>query len=120
MQISGLAAAAVAIVAISSPLAAQGGEKLTAEEIAALFPGQYEAIWKDKHEVFVEAGGNGEISGSYGIFFGSGKWWIAGDRLCVGSRWFSKDRCSEVERQGEWFMGMRNSKGKARLRFRPL
>jgi hypothetical protein len=120
MQINRLAAAAAAIVATASVPAAQGGEKLSAEEIAALFPGQYEAIWKDKHEVHVQAGGNGEISGSYGIFFGSGKWWIVGDQLCVGSRWFSKDRCSEVERQGEWFMGMHNGKGEARVRFRPL
>jgi hypothetical protein len=120
MQISAPAAVAVAIVAISSAPAAQAGEKLSAQEIAALFPGQYEAIWKDKHQVQVEAGGNGEISGSYGIFFGSGKWWIVDDQLCIGSRWFSKDRCSEVERQGEWFTGMHNGKGEARVRFRPL
>jgi heat shock protein HslJ len=120
MQISAIAAAAVALVAMSSPFAAHAGEKLSAEEIAALFPGQYEAIWKDKHQVQVEAGTNGEISGSYGIFFGSGKWWIAGDQLCVGSRWFSKDRCSAVERQGDWFTGMHNGKGEARVRFRPL
>jgi heat shock protein HslJ len=120
MQYSRLASAAAAIVAISSVPAAQAGEKLSANEIAALFPGQYEAIWKDKHEVRVEAGGNGEISGSFGIFSGSGKWWIVGNRLCVGSRWFSRDRCSEVERQGEWFMGMHNGKGEARVRFRPL
>ena len=120
MQISALAAAAIALVAIASPHAAQAGEKLSAEEIAALFPGQYEAIWKDKHEVHVQAGDNGEIRGSYGVFFGSGKWWIVGDQLCIGSRWFSKDRCSKVERQGEWFMGMHNGKGEARVRFRPL
>jgi hypothetical protein len=120
MQISALAAAAIAIAAISSAPAAQAGEKLSAAEIAALFPGQYEAIWKEKHEVHVQAGGNGEISGSFGIFSGSGKWWIVGNRLCVGSRWFSRDRCSEVERQGEWFMGMHNGKGEARVRFRPL
>ena len=120
MQISALAAAAAAIVAMTSAAAAQAGERLSAQEIAALFPGQYEAIWKDKHEVHVEAGDNGEIRGSYGIFSGSGKWWIVGDKLCVTSRWFSRDRCSAVERQGEWFMGMHNSKGKARVRFRPL
>ena len=120
MKISRLAAAAAAIVAISSAPAAQGGEKLSAREIAALFPGQYEAIWKDKHQVQIEAGGDGAISGSYGIFSGSGTWWIVGDQLCVGSQWFSKDRCSKVERQGEWFMGMHNGKGEARVRFRRL
>ena len=120
MQISRMAAAAVVLVATSYPLAAQAGEKLTANEIAALFPGQYEAIWKGKHEVQIEAETNGEISGTYGIFFGSGRWWIAGDELCVASRWFSKDRCSKVERQGDWFLGMHNGNGKPRVRFRPL
>ncbi|MFW6077640.1 MAG: hypothetical protein ACOC71_07790 [Hyphomicrobiales bacterium] len=120
MQISRTVIAAVAVVAMSPPITAHAGEKLSAEEIAALFPGQYEAIWKDKHEVQVEADTDGEISGSYGIFFGSGKWWIAGDQLCVDSHWFSKKRCSAVERQGEWFMGMHNGKGKPRVRFRPL
>jgi heat shock protein HslJ len=120
MQISRLAAAAAAIVAISSAPAAQAGEKLSAKEIAALFPGQYEAIWKDKHEVHVEAGGNGEISGSYGIFFGSGKWWIVDDQLCVGSAGSPRTAAPKVERQGEWFMGMHNGKGEARVRFRPL
>jgi hypothetical protein len=120
MQISRTAIAAVTVMAISSPFAAHAGEKLSAEEIAALFPGQYEAIWKDKHEVQVDAGSNGEIRGSYGIFFGSGKWWIVGNQLCVNSHWFSKKRCSELERQGDWFMGMHNGKGQPRVRFRPL
>ena len=120
MHIRILAAAAVAVAAISAPCLAQAGEKLSGEEIAALFPGQYEAIWKDKHQVQVDAGSNGELSGSYGIFSGSGTWWIVGDKLCVTSPWFSKDRCSQVERQGDWFMGLHNSKGKARVRFRPL
>ena len=113
---------AAAIAFIASPLATlHAGEKLSGEEIAALFPGQYEAIWKNKHQVHVVAGLDGEISGSFGIFSGSGKWTIVGDQLCVASRWWSGNRpkCSEVVRHEGWYLGMLNSKGKPRVRFRP-
>jgi hypothetical protein len=122
MDISRKAAAVLALIAASSPLAtAQAGEKLSAAEIAALFPGQYEAVWKDKHQVRVEAGSGGRISGSFGIFSGSGQWSIVGDQLCVASRWWggNRPRCSEVERQGDWYLGMHNGKGEPRVRFRP-
>ena len=75
-------AAAVLLVAASSPLATvEAGEKLSADDIAALFPGHYEAIWKDRHKVYVVAGVDGEISGSFGVFSGSGQWSIVGDQL---------------------------------------
>lgn len=122
MTIGRQLAAAVLLVAASSPFAtAEAGEKLSAGEIAALFPGQYEAIWKDKHKVEVVAGIDGEISGSFGIFSGSGQWSIVGDQLCVATKWVSgnRPRCSKVEREEGWYLGMHNSKGKPRVRFRP-
>ena len=115
-----LAAVAVLIAASCSFAAAQAGEKLSAAEIAALFPGQYEAIWKNRLQVHVVAGTEGEISGSYGIIYGSGEWSIVGDQLCVSSRWWSnRPRCSELIRHEGWYLGMLNGKGKPRLRFRP-
>jgi hypothetical protein len=110
-------------LAAAEPAArAEKGQKLSAGEIAALFPGRYQAIWKDKHQVSVIAGPDGEISGSYGIFSGSGRWSIVGDELCVTSRWVSNNRpsCSEVVLQQGWYLGMPNGKGKPRVRFRPL
>ena len=110
-------------LAAADPVAkAEEGQKLSAGEIAALFPGRYEAIWKDRHQVSVIAGPNGEISGSYGIFSGSGRWSIVGDELCVASRWVSgnRPRCSEVVLHQGWYLGMPNGKGKPRVRFRPL
>ncbi len=122
MDIGRMLAAAVVLAASGSFVTAQAGEKLTADEIAALFPGQYEAIWKNSHEVHVIAGTDGEISGSYGIISGSGQWSIVGDQLCLSSRWWSGNRphCSKLERQEGWYLGLYNGKGKPRLRFRPL
>jgi hypothetical protein len=119
-------AATAALLIVSSVLfttahTAHAGEKLSADEIAALFPGQYEAIWRDRHQVRVVAGTDGEISGSYGIFSGSGEWAIVGNKLCVTINWWTraKPRCSEVIRHGGWYVGMINRKGEARIRFRP-
>jgi len=116
-----LAAAAVIIAASSVVATAEASQKLSAGEIAALFPGRYEAIWKDEHEVRVFAGADGEISGSYGIFSGSGRWSIIGDELCVASRWWSNNRprCSEVVLHEGWYLVLHNKKGKPRVRFRP-
>jgi len=121
MDISRKLAAAAVLMAASCPFAAaQAGEKLSADEIAALFPGHYEAIWKNRHQVDVSAGTNGEISGSYGIISGSGHWSIVGNQLCISSRWWSnRPRCSELVHQEGWYLGMHNGKGKPRLRFRP-
>ena len=109
------------LAAASPPAKAALGQKLSPGEIAALFPGRYEAIWKDKHQVRIEAGPDGEISGSYGIFSGSGRWSIVGDELCVVSRWIynNRPRCSEVLLHQGWYLGMPNGKGKPRVRFRP-
>ena len=110
-------------LAAADPVATpETGQKLSADEIAALFPGRYQAVWKDRHEVSVLAGPDGEISGSYGIFSGSGRWSIVGDELCVASRWMynNRPRCSEVVLHQGWYLGMPNGKGKPRLRFRPL
>lgn len=120
MNISRRAVAAVVLMAAASP-PLHAAEKLSGDEIAALFPGRYEAVWKNKHQVHVVAGLDGEISGSFGIFSGSGQWSIVGDQLCVASRWWSGNRpkCSEVTRQEGWYLGMNNSKGEPRVRFRP-
>ena len=122
MSISGKALAAVVLLAASAPLAPlDAGEKLTADEIAALFPGEFEAIWKDEHEVSVIAGSDGKVRGSSGMMSDSGQWSIDGDRLCVAFYWWTRNRprCTEVVRQAGWYLGMHNSKGKPRVRFRP-
>jgi hypothetical protein len=122
MNINRQTAAALVLLAASTSLAtAQAGEKLSAGEIAALFPGQFEAIWKNKHEVNVVAGSDGEMRGTTGIMSDSGRWSIDGDQLCVAFYWWTKNRprCTEVVRQDGWYHGMLNSKGKPRVRFRP-
>jgi hypothetical protein len=122
MTISRKVAAAVVLMAAAIPFTtAEAGEKLSAAELAALFPGHFEAIWKDKHQVRIVVDGDGEVRGSSGILSDSGRWSIDGDRLCVAFSWWTRDRtrCTEVLRHGDWYVGMISGKGKPRVRFRP-
>lgn len=119
-----VAAAALLMTAMAAAIpstTAEAGERLSADELAALFPGQFEAIWKDKHQVRVVVGSDGEVRGSSGIMSDSGRWSIDGDRLCVAFNWWTRDRtrCTEVLRRGDWYVGMISGKGKPRVRFRP-
>jgi hypothetical protein len=112
-----VAAAALLMTAMAAAIpstTAAAGERLSADELAALFPGQFEAIWKDKHQVRVVVGSDGEVRGSSGILSDSG-------RLCVAFYWWTRDRtrCTEVLRHGDWYVGMISGKGKPRVRFRP-
>ncbi len=122
MSISRNMAAAVVLMAALSPVAtAHTGEKLSGGEIAALFPGQFEAIWKDKHQVSVVVESDGEMRGSTGMMSDSGQWSIDGDQLCVAFYWWTsnKPRCTEVVLDEGWYLGMHNSSGEPRVRFRP-
>lgn len=115
-------AAAVLGLAAGGSASAQTEEKLTSAELAALFPGEFEAIWKDKHQVSVTAGSDGKVRGSAGVMSDSGRWSIDGDRLCVSFYWWTgnEPRCTEVVREEGWYLGMPNGKGKPRVRFRRL
>jgi hypothetical protein len=121
MKINRKAAAAIVLIATSCPFAAQADEKLSAGEITALFPGEFEAIWKGEHQARIVAGTDGVMRGSSGILSDSGRWSVDGDQLCVVFYWWTSNepRCTEVVRQEGWYVGMINSKGKARVRFRP-
>lgn len=109
------------VVVLASGGDADASQKLSASEIKALFPGQYVAVWKDKRRVQIQAGNNGEVYGVMGVLYDTGRWWIDGDQLCLSFRWWTANepRCSEVLRDGAWYLGMIRSNGRPRLRFRP-
>jgi hypothetical protein len=111
-------AAVFAPLVLLSPLAgAKAAETLSADEIRALFPGEYVAVWKDKLTVDVEAEGDGVVRGTLGFLSGSGRWSIEGDELCLS--YLKKLKCGPVLKDGAWYLGLLRSDGRPRLRFRP-
>lgn len=99
---------------------ADTGATLSGGEIRALFPGQFEAVWKDNSQVSIEASSDGGVHGRTGILSDSGSWSVRGDELCVTFYWWTgnEPRCTEVRREGGWYVGMMRSNGEPRVRFR--
>ena len=117
--------AALSLVAgLAFPLAgAQAGDTLSSGELKSLFPGKFEAVWKDKTRLTLDASGGGKLVGNAGIVSGKGTWSIKGNQLCIYfNRWKGDDmRCGRVVQSGGWYMSLfRSEDGKPRLRFRPL
>jgi len=112
------------VAGLAAPIgAAQAGSSLSSGELKSLFPGKFEAVWKDKTKLTLDASNGGKLVGSVGIVSGNGSWSIKGNQLCITfSRWENdKSRCGPVVYSGGWYMSLfRSEDGKPRLRFRPL
>ena len=116
--------ASLAFLAINSPLPAQttatAAEAINAQALKGLFPGKFEAVWKGKQKLMIGAEANGTLKGYSEGKFDSGRWEISGNKLCVSFIvWTGGNRkCSEVYRNGGWYMGLLKKSGEANLRFR--
>lgn len=112
------------VAALAAPIgAAHAGSALSGGELKALFPGKFEAVWKDKTRLTLDASSGGKLVGSVGIISGNGSWSVKGNQLCIYfNRWKGEDmRCGPVVQSGGWYLSLfRNEDGKPRLRFRPL
>lgn len=108
--------------ALVLPAAAEAGSTLSASQVKSLFPGKFQAVWKEKRSLTLDADSGGGIVGRIGILSGSGKWWLSGSNLCITfDRWEDeKTRCSRVTLQNGWYHGLYRDNGKPRLRFRPI
>lgn len=101
---------------------AQAGAVLSSGEVRALFPGTFEAVWKDKSHLRLGADGKGALSGTMGVVTDSGRWWIRGNELCISFRLWtqSTSRCGKVIKDGGWYLGLLRKDGTPRLRFRRI
>ena len=119
-------AAAAAAAFVFSMGQAQAGTTLTASQVKALFPGSFQAVWKEKRNLTLNADADGglvgSLAGGMGLLKGSGRWWTKGNQLCISfDRWKDEPtRCSHVVLDGKWYLGLHRENGKPRLRFRPI
>jgi len=105
------------LVAASVP-AADAGRRVPGSELRKLH-GVYTAYWKGR-KAKVQIFGNGTLRAQYTNKIDVGRWKVKGDVLCVSFRVWThgKPKCSTVEREGGWLVGLRNSKGIPRLKLR--
>ncbi len=101
---------------------AYAGNTLSAGQVKALFPGNFQAVWKEKKTLTLVADAKGGLVGSMGILSGNGRWWIKGSHLCIAfDPWKDeKVRCSRVVREGSWYHSLYRESGTPRLRFKPI
>ncbi|WP_137389322.1 hypothetical protein [Rhodoligotrophos defluvii] len=100
--------------------AALPAQPMTGRMLRALFPGKFEAVWKNRRTLIIGADADGRLKGYSDGKYDAGRWEISGNKLCISfAVWTGGDRkCGEVYRGDGWFMGLLNKKGEAHLRFR--
>jgi hypothetical protein len=111
----------LAALAMCCDMEAHAGSTLSASQVRALFPGRFEAVWKEKRRVVLEADANGGLTGTIGVLSDTGRWWMSGSHLCISLNSWKKEktRCGKVVASGGWYLGLFREDGTPRLRFRP-
>ncbi|HEY7749306.1 MAG TPA: hypothetical protein VH933_11585 [Aestuariivirgaceae bacterium] len=104
---------------VSMAMPSQAGSKLSGSEIRNLAPGFYVGTWKGKRKLHISLKQNGTVSGSIDGRRYSGKWYVAGDNLCLVFKvmMFQKTKCGSITRQGSWLVGY-YKEGKPRVRLK--
>lgn len=96
----------------------QAGQRLSAAQIMALFPGTFEAIYDDT-TITIHAAVDGGLSGRTGILSDTGRWGLDGDQICIRwDNWLgSRMNCRFVEYVSGWYLAVM-SDGRSGLRLR--
>ncbi len=92
---------------------------LSASELRDLFPGEFEAVWKDKIDLTLSAFADGRLEGQTWFVGDTGSWSVAGDILCITFGGWKKAKCGPVQKSGNWYLGLMRDDGTPRLKFRP-
>jgi len=92
---------------------------LSASELRALFPGAFQAVWKDKLNLTLNAGADGRLDGHTWFIGDTGSWSVHGDNLCIAFGVWKKPKCGPVRKSGNWYLGLMRADGTPRLKFRP-
>jgi len=113
-----LAAITTSIVAACLTPAAMADERLGAEAIGGLFPGYYQAEVQGGYTLLIAAGADGKLAGKAFGREDRGTWTIAGDRLCVSWKRWTKGqaKCGDIVRKGAWYVASNAAEGRL-LRF---
>jgi hypothetical protein len=92
-------------------------ERLTAEQIQALAPGEYVGTWKGKKQLHIFLSEDGTLQGTVNGKPQKEKWHIKDEKLCIEFRVLFIDtvRCDAVYRQAEWLVSY-NKKRESRIR----
>ncbi len=110
-----VAACLMTLIGTSSATAAQ---RLSGDQIRALFRGVINGLYKNETVVKAKATRNGDLIAWFEGKVDTGTWKVVNNQVCVAFKvWTSgKFKCRFVERQGNWYLAV-NNKGKSKFRF---
>lgn len=102
-----LVAGVTALGILTSAGMVQAEQKIiSGAELASLFPGSFQAVAHGM-TIKITARGNGTLSGQMQNLKDSGRWTLAGGRLCITwNKWLNgKTSCSMVVADNGWYRG---------------
>jgi hypothetical protein len=96
----------VGMAAIAPSSSVEAGDRtLKANQVRALFPGNYEARVRG-YKIAVVAKRNGSLAGAAFNRTDKGRWWTKGNQLCIAWASWTDGRptCGRIKRSGSWYV----------------
>lgn len=111
-----VAACLMTLIGASSATAAQ---RLSGNQIRALFRGVINGLYKNETVVKAKATRDGGLIAWFEGKVDTGTWKVVNNQVCVAFKvWTSgKFKCRFVEREGGWYLAV-NKKGKSKFKFK--
>jgi len=113
-----LFAAAALCAALGATAADVHAGYLSAGELRRLFPGHFEAVWKNTLSLSLEANADGRLAGRTWFASDKGTWSLRGNILCITFGGWKKAKCGPVKQVGGWYVSLMRRDGTPRLKFR--
>ena len=113
-----LLVAAALCTALGATAANGHAGNLSASKLRHLFPGHFEAVWKDSLNLSLEANADGKLAGRTWFASDKGTWSLRGNILCITFGGWSKAKCGPVREKGGWYISLMRPDGTPRLKFR--
>jgi hypothetical protein len=108
MQLKVLAIAVLLAIPSAFPVPSAAGERLTAHELANLFPGRFQAVVTGLISFRIIAAGNGSLSAvSPRGKKDQGRWSVRANQLCIRfENWLGgRMSCTSIVRDADWYVG---------------
>ena len=118
MLLRNLLVAAALCVAAGVTIANVHGAYLSASQLRQLFPGHFQAVWKNTLSLSLDASADGRLAGSTWFASVKGAWSLHGNNLCITFGGWKTAKCGPVKQEGGWYESLLRKDGTPRLKFR--
>ena len=95
------------------------GQRLSGDQIRALFRGAVTGLYKNKYKITAQLTRAGQVMAWVDGKVDTGTWKVIGNQVCVAFKVWTKgkNKCRYVERDGAWYRVVKES-GKSNIKIR--